>query len=93
MLQGSTPQKKHWLNIFNRFSLIAPSDYEFPSWNGINLSMGAMNNQWEAVIMGAIDTTRFRPNRPAADMEGNGEFNFCLIYEDFWRIFYEFLEN
>ena len=46
--------------------------------------------------------TRFGPNRPAADMEGNGEFGFLVIYEDFWinfaivgefvKIFGEFLK-
>ena len=34
--------------------------------------------------------TRFGPNRPAADMEGNGEFDFLVIYEDFWRVFEDF---
>ena len=34
-----------------------------------------------------IVSTSFGPNRPAADMEGNGEFHFCFIYEDFLRIF------
>ena len=29
--------------------------------------------------------TRFGPNRPAADMEGNGEFDFWVNFEDFWR--------
>ena len=33
--------------------------------------------------------TMFGPNRPAADMEGNGEFNFG----GFLRIFEEFLRN
>ena len=41
--------------------------------------------------------TRFGPNRPAAEMEGNGEFDFWIILrifgdilEDFWRSFEEF---
>ena len=29
--------------------------------------------------------TRFGPNRVAADTEGNGEFDFWVIFEDFWR--------
>ena len=29
--------------------------------------------------------TRFGPYRVAADMEGNGEFDFWVIFEDFWR--------
>ena len=29
--------------------------------------------------------TRFGPNRPAADMERNGEIDFWGIFEDFWR--------
>ena len=40
--------------------------------------------------------TRFRPNRPAADTEGNGEFDFWIfgvILEDFWRFFEEFWKN
>ena len=44
--------------------------------------------------------TRFGPNRPAADMEGNGEFHFWVIFrifgdilDDFWRIFEEFWRN
>ena len=38
-------------------------------------------------------TTRYGPNRVAADMVGNGGFNFLeiLIYQDFWRIFEGFL--
>ena len=52
------PAKKHSLNGSYQFSLInAPSDYEFHSWNGISLSMEAMNDLWEAVVEGAIDTT------------------------------------
>ena len=35
-------------------------------------------------------TTRFGPNRPAADIEGNGEFDFLVIYEDFWRVTEDF---
>ena len=43
--------------------------------------------------------TRFGPNRPAADMEGNGEFNFWVtslrifgdILEDFWQILEKFV--
>ena len=34
--------------------------------------------------------TRFGPNRPAAEMDGNGEFDFWVIYEEFWRIFEKF---
>ena len=37
--------------------------------------------------------TRFGPNRPAADMKGNGEFDFRVIYEDFCRIVQVFLEE
>ena len=41
--------------------------------------------------------TMFGPNRPAADMEGNGEFNlggiFGDILENFWRFFEEFWRN
>ena len=29
--------------------------------------------------------TRFGPNRPAADMEGNREYVFWMIYEEIWR--------
>ena len=36
-------------------------------------------------------TTRFGPNRPAADIEGNGEFDFWVIYEEYLRIFGEFV--
>ena len=36
--------------------------------------------------------TRFRPNRVAADMEGNREFDFLKIFEDFWRISWRFLD-
>ena len=35
--------------------------------------------------------TRYGPNRPAADTEGNGEFEFWVIFEDFWRVFEDFL--
>ena len=34
--------------------------------------------------------TRFGPNRPAADTEGNGKFDFWVIYKDFWRVFEDF---
>ena len=34
-------------------------------------------------------STRFGPNRPAADMEGNGDF--LEIFEDFWKISWRFL--
>ena len=34
----------------------------------------------------------FGPNKPAADMEGNGEFDFMEIFEDSWRISWRFLE-
>ena len=54
---------------------------------------GCSNREFLYDTLVNISITRFGPNRPAADMEGNGEFNFCLIYEDFWRIFWEFLEN
>ena len=37
--------------------------------------------------------TRFRTNRPAADMEVNGEFDFWVIFEDFWRTFKDFWRN
>ena len=33
--------------------------------------------------------TRFEPNRVAADIRGNGEFDFLVIYEDFCRNFVE----
>ena len=33
------------------------------------------------------ERTRFRPNRPAADMEGNGEFDSWVTFEDFWRYY------
>ena len=32
-------------------------------------------------------------NRPAADMEGNGEFDFWGIFEDFLRNLEDFLRN
>ena len=41
---------------------------------------------------GHVTVTRFGPNRVAADMEGNGEFDFLEIFEDFWRISWRFLE-
>ena len=31
-------------------------------------------------------STRYGPNRPAADMEGNGEFDFWAIFKDFCRL-------
>ena len=31
--------------------------------------------------------TRFGPNRVAANMEGNGESDFWVIFEVFWRHF------
>ena len=40
-----------------------------------------------------IDLTRFGPNRPAADTEGNGEFDFWGFLETFLRIFGDFLRN
>ena len=36
--------------------------------------------------------TRFGPNRVAADMEENGEFDFLENFEDFWRISWRCLE-
>ena len=39
------------------------------------------------------DRTRFGPNRPAADMEGNGEYDFWVIYEEFGRIAEYFWRN
>ena len=44
------------------------------------------------VLLGETCLTRFGPNRVAADMEGNGEFDFLEIFEDFWRISWRFLE-
>jgi len=44
------------------------------------------SKHWRYGFSYALET-RFRPNRPAADMEANGEFDFWVIYEDFWRIF------
>ena len=41
---------------------------------------------------GSCYLTRFGPNRVAADMEGNGEFDFLEIFDDFWRISWRFLE-
>ena len=38
-------------------------------------------------------TTRFAPNRVATDMEGNGESEVWVIYEDFWGIFLGILEK
>ena len=35
-------------------------------------------------------TTRFGPNIPAADMEGNGELDFSGFFEPFLRIFGDF---
>ena len=43
--------------------------------------------------LAVFSRTRFGPNRPAADMEGNGEYDFWVIYEEiiggiieyFWR--------
>ena len=40
-----------------------------------------------------IKETRFGPNRVAADMEGNGEFDFWGIFEDFWRNFEHYWRN
>ena len=37
--------------------------------------------------------TRFGPNRPAADMEENGEIEFWGLLETFLRIFGNFLRN
>ena len=36
---------------------------------------------------------RFRPNRPAADKEGNGEYDFWVIYEEIWRSYWVFFEE
>ena len=41
-------------------------------------------------FLAAAVETRFGPNRPAADMEGNVEFDFLVIYEDFWRVVEDF---
>ena len=40
-----------------------------------------------------FERTRFRPNRPAADMEGIGEVDFGGFLETFLRIFGDFLRN
>ena len=40
-----------------------------------------------------FNKTRFGPTRPAADMEGNGEFHFWVIFEDFWRHCWRLLKN
>ena len=60
---------------------------------GIKLTSAA----WKLLLQ---TKTRFGPNRPAADMEGNGEFDFWVIYEyfsriceDVWRFFEEFWRN
>ena len=37
--------------------------------------------------------TRFGPNRVAADTEGNGELDFWVIFENFWRYSQGFLEK
>ena len=50
---------------------------------------------------GTCNKTRFGPTRPAADMEGSGEYHFWVIFsrifgdilDDFWRIFEEFWRN
>ena len=34
-----------------------------------------------------IFQTRYGPNRPAADMEGNGEFDFRVIFRDICEMF------
>ena len=44
------------------------------------------------VALSSALKTRFGPKRVAADMEGNGEFDFLEIFEDFWRISWRFLE-
>ena len=33
----------------------------------------------------AFIKTRFGPNRPAADMEEKGEYDFWVIYEEIWK--------
>ena len=37
--------------------------------------------------------TRYGPNRPADDMEGNGEIDFRGLFEIFFRIFEDFSRN
>ena len=41
--------------------------------------------RWTRDSMHSPAETRFGPNRVAAEMEGNGEFHFWVIFEDFWR--------
>ena len=36
-------------------------------------------------VVSHLEKTRYGPNRPAADMERKGEFDFWGIFEDFWR--------
>ena len=51
-----------------------------------------LSMQMKLPVILLLDLTRFGPNRVAADMEGNGEFDFLEIFEDFWRISWRFLE-
>ena len=62
--------------------MLIEADYDLDRDHGDTLSMVYRDHLIMATLL-----TRFGPNRPAADTEGNGEFYFWVIYEDFWRIF------
>ena len=42
--------------------------------------------KWTDLVVFNHGLTRFRPNRVAADMEGDGEFDFWIFSEIFWQI-------
>ena len=56
-----------------------------------------LSMQMKLPVILLLDLTRFGPNRVAADMEGNGGFDFWVIFgailEEFWRFFEEFWRN
>ena len=64
------------------------SNTHFLCWSRIDGSFSSKNE-----LNFQNSSTRFEPNRPAADKEGNGEFDFWVSHEEFWRIVDEFCRN
>ena len=75
------------------FLVVTLSSIRFLRRKGRSPSVYTMSNLSKSHLAGRdmiSSETRFGPNRVAADMEGNGEFDFWEIYEDFWQLFEEF---
>ena len=54
------------------------------------MSHGPFADRAREMIKQTCSWTRYGPNRVAADVQGNGEFDFWVIYWNFWKMYEDF---